>query len=339
VSGPERVSVVVPSYNAARTLDETLRSVRSQTHAELEIIVVDDGSTDDTAAVAQRHADVDPRVRVIRQVNGGVAAARNTGWQAAGAEVIALIDSDDLWAPEKIELQLRALNQGGPETGFVYCFFTRIDADSTMGGTYYPEPHSGDVLDQILAHNFVGNGSGMLVRRAILARCDGFDNSLRAAGAQGCDDYLFCCRAAEICDFAVVPEILVGYRDMPGSVSSSVKKMLRSWMLCADQLMLRLPEKRGIILGGVRGYAEWLATNAVYYRRPRQLLEILALLGRYHPRMAQQMTTSFLPKLLVEIARSKKHRRMLKRNGQAVTPAAARVRFPIGEIRAMEATD
>jgi glycosyltransferase involved in cell wall biosynthesis len=342
VSEPPRsgalVSVVVPAYNAGRTLDETLRSVRGQTHTELEIIVVDDGSTDDTAAVAQRHADADPRLRVIRQRNAGVAAARNTGWQAAKGDIVALIDSDDLWAAEKIERQLRALEQGGPDTGFVYCFFVRIDAQGIMSEPAKAEPYCGHVLDQILEDNFVGNGSSMLVRREIIARCDGFDTSLHAAGAQGCDDYLFCCRAAEICDFAVVPDFLVGYRDMPGSVSASVKKMLRSWILSADQMLARRPDKRSHILQGVRRYAEWLSCNAVYRRRWRQLQEILAVMARHHPRIALQITTSYLPNLAISIARSKKHRWMLKRRGEPVHAPAPRQRFQIGEIRLMQIT-
>jgi len=333
------VSVVVPAYNAGKTLDETLRSVRGQTHMALEIIVVDDGSTDDTAAVAQRHAEADPRLRVIRQENAGVAAARNTGWQAARGDIVALIDSDDLWAPDKIERQLQALALGGPDVGFVYCFFIRIDANSMMAGRWDAKPYSGNVLDRILADNFVGNGSSMLVRREILMRCGGFDNSLREAGAQGCDDYLFCCRAAEICQFAVVPDFLVGYREMPGSVSSSVNKMLRSWMLSADHMIARLPDKREIILGGVQGYAEWLSGNAVYGRRWRQLLGILNLLRRYHPRIARHIATVFLPRLFITILRSKKHRRMLKRRGEAVAPPVRRERFPVGDVRLMEATD
>ena len=103
------VGVVVPAYNAAATLDETLRSVRAQTHRALEIIVVDDGSLDDTAAIARRHAAEDERVRVLCQANAGVAAARNAGWQSSRADLIAFIDADDLWAPTKIERQLQAL--------------------------------------------------------------------------------------------------------------------------------------------------------------------------------------------------------------------------------------
>lgn len=106
------VSVVIPAFNAEATIDETLCSVRSQSHERLEIIVVDDGSTDDTVAVAERHADRDPRITIIRQDNAGVAAARNAGWQAARAEFIAFIDADDLWAPGKIERQLQAMIDG-----------------------------------------------------------------------------------------------------------------------------------------------------------------------------------------------------------------------------------
>jgi glycosyltransferase involved in cell wall biosynthesis len=80
MSEPCLVSVVIPAHNASATIDETLRSLRSQSHELLEIVVVDDGSTDNTVVVAQKHADQDPRIRIIRQDNAGVAAARNRGW-------------------------------------------------------------------------------------------------------------------------------------------------------------------------------------------------------------------------------------------------------------------
>src|SRR5260221_13860612 len=90
----ELVSVIIPAYNAQATLDETLNSVRSQTHRNLEIVVVDDGSTDDTAIVAQRHSAVDSRVHIIRQDNAGVAAARNAGIAATSGRYVAPIDAD-----------------------------------------------------------------------------------------------------------------------------------------------------------------------------------------------------------------------------------------------------
>lgn len=254
----ELVSVVVPAYNAAGTLDETLRSVRAQTHRALDIVVVDDGSTDATAAVAQAHMDADPRVRLIRQANGGVAAARNTGWRAARSDYIALIASDDLWAPAMLEKLLAAMQAGGSRIGVSYCFFTKIDAEGMAPPFHYPDPCTGDVLDKILLHNFVGCGSTMLVRREALLATDGFYDSLRAAGAQGCDDYLFCCRAAEHFHYACVPEVLVGYRDTPGGISSSAGRMLRSWMLVAEQMIARQPARRDLMrLLTIIGNPKW----------------------------------------------------------------------------------
>jgi glycosyltransferase involved in cell wall biosynthesis len=335
VNPDQLVSVVVPSYNAAKTLDETLLSVRTQTHAALEIIVVDDGSADDTAAIAERHAAADPRVRVIRQTNGGVAAARNTGWMAARAELIALIDSDDLWAPTKIERQLAALAAGGDRVGLVYCYFVRIDGNGMFSGTGGGALHSGDVLDLILENNFVGNGSSMLVRREVLVKCDGFDNSLRAAGAQGCDDYLFCCRAAEDFHYAAVPEVLVGYREMPGSVSSSVARMLRSWMLVSDQLLARHPGKRALILIGLRNYADWLMGCAVAGRRLKHIASILRLLLRYHPRIAWHVIAVTMPRLAFGRARRLKHRVAERLRGRVEAPPVL-IRFPVGQIHVME---
>src|SRR4051812_29793927 len=107
------VSAVIPAFNAERTINDTLRSVRSQTHRNLEIIVVDDGSTDRTRSIVEEHASRDSRVTLISQVNAGVAAARNVGWQSSHSEWIAFLDADDLWAPTKIEKQLEVMIAGG----------------------------------------------------------------------------------------------------------------------------------------------------------------------------------------------------------------------------------
>ncbi len=100
-----RISVVIAAYNAARTLGETLASVHAQTRPPDEVVVVDDGSTDDTAAIAA----ADPRVRLLSQANGGCPQATNAGLRASTGDAFALIDADDLWTPEKLELQERAL--------------------------------------------------------------------------------------------------------------------------------------------------------------------------------------------------------------------------------------
>ena len=115
------ISVVVPAWRAEKTLAATLDSILSQTWRELEVLVVDDASPDGTLALAQSYAAKDPRVRVIAQPeNGGVSKARNRGVREARGEWIALLDSDDLWMPEKLERQM-ALAAQHPEAGL---FFT-----------------------------------------------------------------------------------------------------------------------------------------------------------------------------------------------------------------------
>lgn len=126
------VSVVVPAYNASRTLSATLDSVLNQTHAALDVIVVDDGSTDDTAAIAEGFQRRDDRIRVLRTDNGGVARARNAGIAAALSDVVAVVDADDLWHSTKVAKQFAALNAGGPDMAFVYALFRRIDENGAV---------------------------------------------------------------------------------------------------------------------------------------------------------------------------------------------------------------
>src|SRR6185436_16193158 len=137
IDGGQLVSVVVPARNAAKTIHETLHSISRQTYRALEIIVVDDGSTDETAAIAQRHSLDDPRFRVISKPNGGVASARNEGIRVTTGEFVAFIDADDLWHPTKIGKQMEALLSGGPDMALVYSPFRVIDA----GGRVVSSPH------------------------------------------------------------------------------------------------------------------------------------------------------------------------------------------------------
>jgi glycosyltransferase involved in cell wall biosynthesis len=280
MSSTELVSVVIPAYNASATIDETLRSVRAQTHAYLEILVVDDGSQDDTLDIVRRHARMDPRIRVLTQANAGVAAARNHGWKSAHSDIIAFVDADDLWAPAKIERQLHALLAGGKRIGLVYAWYQLIDGESRVLQPGGRPLFSGDVLDDIFCGNFIGNGSAVLVRRQVLIDTQGFESGLRAAGAQGCEDLLFYCRAAERHSFAVIPDYLIGYRYLPDNMSSNLPRMLRSWMLVMDEMEARHPERRDRLASGLRNYGAWLLFKALRLGRLDYFGELLSLLGR-----------------------------------------------------------
>lgn len=297
------VSVVIPAHNASSTIDETLRSVRSQSHEQLEIIVVDDGSSDNTVAIVQQHAAQDSRIKIIGQDNAGVAAARNRGWQSACANFIAFIDADDLWGSTNIERQLQTLIAGRERTGLVYSWFTVIDAESRVLGRTAPCFHSGDVLDELLAGNFIGNGSSVMVRREALLAAKGFDRQLRAAGAQGCEDLLFYCRVAETYHFAVVPEYLIGYRYLPENMSSNMPRMLRSWMLVADEMAARHPERTDRLKLGLQDYSVWLLRKALTGRKFGYFTACMGLVVRRDPLLAVKVLTYKLPLDILVVVR------------------------------------
>lgn len=221
------VSVIIPAFNASNTLDATLRSVRDQTHRALEILVVDDGSIDDTAAIVDRHTREDGRVRLLAQSNGGVARARNRGIAEAAGDFVAPLDADDVWHPEKIARQVAAIIAAGADCGLAYNWYRRIDAEGRVVRVSASPDFSGRVLFRHLYWNFIANGSTPLVRTAT-AKAIGFDPALRDAGVQGCEDYLFQLRVAHHQRFVCVPAFLTGYRVAQGAMSSATTTMIRS---------------------------------------------------------------------------------------------------------------
>lgn len=156
------VSVVIPAYNFGAFLPETIRSVREQTHPDVEIVVVDDGSTDETPEVLKRVEGPDLRWR--HTPNRGVSAARNLGIELAEGDYVAFLDADDLWLPEKLERQVRLL-QDEPDIGFVFCDFVRFDKDGRYPVTQFDLiPGIGDLPTR----EAVG-GDGRVLREDIFA--------------------------------------------------------------------------------------------------------------------------------------------------------------------------
>jgi glycosyltransferase involved in cell wall biosynthesis len=237
------VTAVIPAWNAEGTIDATLSSVRTQTHRELEIIVVDDGSTDGTRERVRRHVAVDPRVRLVEQPNSGVAAARNRGIAEASSGYIAPVDSDDLWHPEKIARQLKLI-EGSPDVGFVCTAYSVLDEAGRVVMEYGGNvPRSHQFLD-LCARNFIGNGSSALIRRSAIERCGGYDESLRRRCAQGCEDLKLYLCIAEHSRIAMIRSPLTGYRQLADNMSSDVDQMLRSFDLVASEFCERRPELR-----------------------------------------------------------------------------------------------
>lgn len=242
------VSVIIPAFNAERFLAETLRSVSQQTYRNIEIIVVDDGSTDGTANLVEAQRRLDPRIRLIRQANAGVAAARNKGIFEASGEFLAPLDADDLWHPENLARQVAALQTAGPDAALCYAGSINID-DTNKVLQWSPHPRIADlepVLEVLIKYNFIGNGSAAVMRRSHVVAASGYDPGLRAQDAQGCEDLKLYLTLAARHRIVNVPEYLIGYRHSADSMSRSVTRMERSHeLVLADLRRLRpdLPER------------------------------------------------------------------------------------------------
>jgi glycosyltransferase involved in cell wall biosynthesis len=274
---------VIPAFNAERTIAETLASVRSQTHRTLEILVVDDGSADDTHAIVQSHALEDSRIRLMTQANAGVAAARNAGAAIASGDFIAPVDADDLWHPRKIERQLEIFGRAGPRTGLVYTWFALIDRRSHVLQLKYRPDFDGNVLAELAYYNFIGNGSSALIRRSAFEQTPGYDQTLKCRGGQGCEDWKLYFQIAERHDFGVVRAPLTGYRTAPDNMSSNVLQMLRSRDLAIQDLLPTHPELAPAFRAGRNRLSRFLFHRALQRGRPPEIAKLVASIGRHDP--------------------------------------------------------
>jgi len=208
------ISVVIPTYNRSKLLSMTVESVLAQTYPAVEVIVVDDGSADDTAAVGR---DYGQRVRFIRQDNAGVSAARNRGFLASNGEYVNFLDDDDTIVPEKIERQVAMLRHQ-PEAGLVHCRYYLMDKSGTPIYQVGRLP-AGDILRDLVCANFVWM-SAPLIRRECLERAGLFDETLSAAA-----DYDLWLRIAQAgYPFACVQEPLGAYRVHRGSMVTAAAR-------------------------------------------------------------------------------------------------------------------
>jgi glycosyltransferase involved in cell wall biosynthesis len=252
------VSIIIPAYNAERFIGETLRSVLLQTYQNIEIVVVDDGSTDDTAAIVRQFAEQDQRIILIQQSNTGVAAARNCAIRHSHGEFVAPIDSDDIWYPHKIEKQVECFLHASADTGLVYTWSAHIDEEGCLTGGYNAGDREGSVLVDLVYRDFIGNGSVPLIRRTYLDVVGGYNKSLRDRGAQGCEDWELALRVAERYKFLVVAEFLVGYRQAFGSMSSLGIAMEQSYSLTAAYIKQNHPEIPRVVY-------KWSKAEFYYY--------------------------------------------------------------------------
>ena len=265
-----QASIIVPAYNTAVTLTETLASLLSQTHDDFEIIIVDDGSQDETPAIARAHA-TDPRVRVIRQENRGLAGARNTGIAAARGEFVGFCDADDLWLPEKLATHVRHL-QAEPDVAISYSGSAMIDE----GGRLMRVRQSPRLRDVTAAHvlkrNPIGNGSAAVMRKSALLdlayrpvfetkRDWVFDETFRQSEDIECWLRLMLTTDWQI---AGVPGLLTRYRIHATGLSAALDRQLQAWERMADKLRPLNPDFFARHEAAARAYQlRYLARRAV----------------------------------------------------------------------------
>jgi glycosyltransferase involved in cell wall biosynthesis len=225
----DSVSVVIPAYNAAGTISETLESVVAQSYRPIEIIVVDDGSADDTAAIVRsRMADI-PYLRLLTQANQGVSAARNAGIRAAKGAFIAFVDADDLWHPDKIALQVARFRSGGDRLGVVYTWAIDLNrAGNTAPGRGFSYSYEGNIYAPLLVCNFINNT--LMVRRECFDTVGLYDTAIQAN-----EDLKMHLALAEHYDFGVVPRFLAGYRVWTNGLAHDIAGLRRT----QDQLRER----------------------------------------------------------------------------------------------------
>jgi glycosyltransferase involved in cell wall biosynthesis len=223
-----RVSVVIPAYNAARTVGHALDSVLAQTFSDFEVLVIDDGSTDDTAKVVR--ARNDPRVRCITTANGGVSRARNHGIELSAAPLIAFLDADDLWFPMKLERQVETM-AAHPTAGLSFTSVELVDGDLGHIGVIHAENYSDFCEALLVIGNIIGgSASSAMLRRSVLQAIGGFDPDLSQ-----CADWDLWLRASLESEFVPITEVLMRYRKAPGSMSSDPDLLERDTFALLDR--------------------------------------------------------------------------------------------------------
>ncbi|MCJ2188379.1 glycosyltransferase family 2 protein [Novosphingobium beihaiensis] len=221
------VAVIIPAFNAGATIARTLRSVLAQSLVPDEVVIVDDGSTDDTLIRIQAFAPHFPQLTVTSQANAGPASARNCAIRLTDSAFVAPIDADDVWHPDYLQACVSALRTN-PHVGLAYAWHHLIDMEDRVLRGPMPFTVEGEALGPMLLTNFVGNGSSAVYRRQAIEDAGFYQPPTRRS--HGGEDYLLQLRIAAEWQVACVQRDLVGYRKAWGSLSSD----------CRDALTTRL---------------------------------------------------------------------------------------------------
>ena len=269
------VSAIIPVYNGARFIASAVESVLSQTLAPIECIVVDDGSTDLSADIAESFSEV----RVIRKSNGGVASARNVGIEVSVGHWVAFLDADDVWLATKIERQV-AMARANPTTALIYCGLYIVDQNLHIQSRV-PTPSKSVALRNslLLEPPGISTAQACLIRRDVLVEVNGFDEDLSVSA-----DTDLACRIALHYEIDRVDEPLVLYRQHKGQMHRDPAALKHDMSIVFDKMFSEpmLPPRLARLKR--RAYANLYAAVGVEYLAGRWLAEgirSLAQAGRF----------------------------------------------------------
>ncbi|MBE9228368.1 glycosyltransferase [Phormidium sp. LEGE 05292] len=291
------ISVIIPAYNNEKTIRETIESVLKQTFYDFELIVINDGSSDRTLEIATDIKDL--RIKVFSYINAGGAVSRNRGFSHSVGEFIAFLDADDLWTPDKLEAQLKAL-QKNPHAAVAYSWLDAIDESGKFlrKGNHITE--KGDIFAKLFLIPFVESGSNPLIRRQAFIDIGGFDESLTAS-----QDYDLYLRLAARYEFIAVPIPQILYRISSNSMSANVRRQEVTSLFVRERAFQESPKplppelKRDSITNFYKDTIFKLLNMPPHRERGWQAARLLCNALKYEPELLQRR---IIWKVLLRIA-------------------------------------
>lgn len=292
-SAEPAVSVVIPAWNAAWCVGRAIDSVLAQDFADREIVVVNDGSTDDTAGVLAGYGDV---IRVVTQANGGMSSARNAGIRAARGRYLAFLDADDRWLPGKLGRQMALMAQR-PELAFCAATARFEDPEGKPAGMWACSGKADAGVADIFAHHatVAGGASSVLARRELVQQLGGFDETL--FGAEDTDLWV---RLAALGPFACIADPLVVVLKRPGSVSRNRARMRAGAIAMTKKNRNLLPAAlrggfwRQVYAGTLCDYAKWAYRDGALGTALRDLAGALRLAPLTRGRLVASLALAML---------------------------------------------
>ncbi len=263
----ELVSVIIPCFNAEKTLVGTVESVIRQAYPHWEIIIVNDGSTDSSAELADCLAK-SPRIRVIHTPNKGVSNARNTGASDAIGEYLAFLDADDSWHPEKLGRQVGQFKKN-PKLGVCFSKVRFTDPSGRSLNQYSYVPSGSLTAYGLLVENHLCTSSNIMCRKQAFLETGGFESGMNYAEDQ---EWLLRLALNNCWQIVGVPEVLVDYRTQTGSLSSSLDKMEQGWLMLVNKVKRYAPEFiESHFLGAQAIYLRYLARRSLRQGEPARV--------------------------------------------------------------------